>query len=136
MTSFLSGMSTPATVITTTTETVCVPIPPTSLILGALSGPNIILRGCVWITAGTGVTGLSVRLRAGYNTIVGPLIGNSVINAAAVASVLQAQPFFWIDTTGLSNLTGLGYSINIVQTAATGNGAVTAVAYEVDYSIP
>jgi hypothetical protein len=89
----------------------------------------------VWVTTGTTVTALIVKLRAGQSNTTTAQIGNS-LELPSLASTLMAIPFHFIDTSGISNANNLGYSVTVSQVGAGSNGTVTAVTYEVDYSTP
>lgn len=134
MPSVLSSRTTPATTITTTTETLAVNIPATVISLPMASPQQFIIRGMLYITTGTTVTALVVKLRVGQSNTTTAQVGNS-ITVPAGASGLYAVPFWFIDTNP-GNLPTSGYSVTIVQTGAGGNGTVTEVDYEVDYSVP
>ncbi len=137
MTALLSGQTAPGTTLSTTTQTQAFTIPPQTIVVPPLSDGHIIIRGCVCVNTGAGVTSLQLQLRVGYN-ITGsfssyPLVGNSFV-IPAIASLNAAGVFEWIDGAGMQNLP-IGYTIAVVQTGATGNGSVTYAGYEVDYSV-
>ena len=135
MASYLSNYSTPATTITTTTETLAQNIPASPIVLPLGSPQQIIVRGMVWVTTGAATASVTVKLRVGQSNTTTAQVGNSAIMSCN-ASTLQSFPFHFIDTSGQADLSGSGYSITVTQTSATGNGTVTAVTYEVDYSEP
>lgn len=133
MTSFVAAASAPGTNVVTTAETLAANIPPTQF----TPPPNataVIIRGRINITTGTGVTSLSARLRGGQNnTTTNQIDSDSKQNSSA--SLLNSVVFFFIDTN-LQNITIAGYSLNLLQNGATGNGTINNVDYEVDYVIP
>ena len=133
MSSLMNLIGTPATSITTTTETKAVFISVTPVQLPANSPGNLIVRGCLWITTGTATTSLSVLLRVGNGT-GGAQIG-STITIPALAGALSCAPYHFVDTNGPANLSQSGYSVTVIQNGATGNGTITAYTYEVDYSV-
>ena len=136
MPSLTNARSTPGTAIVTTAETLAANIPGVPLTLPGGSPQGIIIRGMVYITTGTGVTGLIVKLRAGPNNTTTAQIGGNV-PVPAGASLLQAVPFTIIDGAGPVNMNANGgYSLTVTQVGATGNGTITEVDYEVDYSVP
>jgi hypothetical protein len=83
----------------------------------------------VWVTTGTGVTAVQIKLRTGQNNTTTGQVGNTA-QEVAIASALQAYTFIFVDTVPV-DLPSLGYSVTVSQIGATGNGAVTAVVYEV-----
>lgn len=130
---FLSGVSAPATSITTTTETLAANIPATQI----SPPPNataIVVRGRITVTTGTTVTSLVARLRGGQSNTTTNLI-DTAEPVAAGASGSFSVPFEFIDTN-LANLGIAGYSLTVVQTGAGTNGTITNVDYEVDYVVP
>ena len=129
-----SATSAPATSIVTTAETLAVNIPVTPLSLPGASPQQVIIRGGVVVTTGASTTQLSVKLRAGQSNTTTAQVGNTETEVAAAAATLYI-PFEFVDTT-VGNLTGLGYSITVSQVAATGNGTIVQVVYEIDYTIP
>lgn len=134
MPSILSAIANPAGTVTAATECIALNIPTNmELHLPPLSPPWVIVRGCVWVTTAASTTALSVRLRVGYGQVAGPLVGNT-ITIPAIASILCAVPFHFIDST-LVDMAGSGYTLTIQATGPSANGTVTAVTYEIDYSI-
>lgn len=134
MASLQNAVSTPATTITTTTETLASNVPVFPLVPPGASPQNVIVRGCVWVTTGTGVTALNVKLRVGQSNTTTNQVG-STITILCGASALYAVPFHFIDTVAADSGAS-GYSITVTQTGASGNGTVTAVTYETDISVP
>jgi len=128
----LAATSTPATTITTTSETLAANIP-----AFPLSPPGaaqaIVIRGNIAVTTGTAVTALAVRLRVGQNNTTTALV-DAAEPMMAAASGSYSAPFEFEDTVfGDANS---GYSLTVVQTGATGNGTITQVEYSVDLAIP
>ena len=133
MTAFLAATSAPATTITTTTETLAANIPATPV----TPPPNataVIIRGRVTVATGAAATSLIAKLRGGQNNTTTNQIDTSEPVAAGASGNFSA-PFEFIDTN-LANIGIAGYSVTVTQTAATGNGTVSAVDYEVDYAVP
>lgn len=130
---FLAGTSAPAATITTTAETLAANIPATPI----TPPPNataVIIRGRIVVTTGTTTSALTAKLRTGQgNTTTGQVDTSEPVDAAA--GVSQTVPFEFQDTI-LANPGIAGYSITVTQTAATANGTITAVEYELDYVIP
>lgn len=122
----------PATTITTTTETLAANIAPMAII-PPVTAQGLVIRGVVVVTTGTGVTGLTVKLRAGNNNTTTAQVDVSE-TAPAGASAPFEVPFEFSDAT-IQDL-ATGYSITVTQAGATGNGTVTAVDYDVDLAAP
>jgi hypothetical protein len=135
MSNLASLATTPATSIVTTAETLAQNVPAGPLNLPGGAPANVIVRVTVWITTGTGVTALAVKLRTGQNNTTTGQIG-STAQDPVIASTLQAVTFVFIDPNGGVNYPAGGYSITVSQVGATGNGTVTAVNSEVDITIP
>jgi hypothetical protein len=131
--SLLGGMvASPGITLTTASETVLEQIGPFQL----TPPPNcsgIVIRGHIVITTGTAVTAINLKLRAG-TTVAGAQIGTGE-QAAAGASGNWGAPFHFVDAN-LQNLTQNGYVITGIQVAATGNGNLLQVSYELDYIVP
>ena len=124
-----SGTSAPATVITTTAETLAQNIPPSPLYLPGGSPQLVTIRVTVWVTTGTGVTAVQVKIRAGQNNTTTAQVGQTA-QTVAIASTLMAFTEIFVDTLP-ADLSASGYSVTVSQIGATGNGTVTAVVYEV-----
>jgi hypothetical protein len=122
----------PATTITTTTETLCVNIPPIPLFLPAGSPQVLTIEVTLWITTGTGVTALQAKLRTGQNNTTTAQVGQTA-QVVAIASTLQAVNVMFFDVTPADLASG--YSVTISQIGATGNGTVTSAGYQV-FSTP
>lgn len=135
--SLASSYSTPGTTITTTTETTAANVPASPIYEGGPGGGNtgVVVRGCVYVTTGTGVTALSAKLRVGQNNTTTAQNGQT-LTVPAIASTLVAVPFHFVDPTAPVgvNLNNSGYTITVTQTGASGNGTVTAVTWETDRS--
>jgi hypothetical protein len=129
MPNLAAAYSTPATPITTTAETLAANIPPVPLNLPGGAPQVVMVRVTVWVTTGTGVTAVAVKLRTGLNNTTTAQVAQTC-QEFAIASTLQAFSFIIADTN-ISDLPLSGYSITVSQIGATGNGTVTAVAYEV-----
>ena len=128
MPNLASAYSTPATSIVTTAETLAVNVPSTPLALAPGQPAQVIVRGTLNITTGTGVTAVQVKLRVGQNnTTTAQVAQTEQIQVAA--STLEEVPFHFDDLTPADLASG--YSITVVQVGATGNGTVTSVEYEV-----
>jgi hypothetical protein len=129
--SLRGGYATPATAITTTTETLAQNIPAYPVSFPPNASGFVVVRGTLIVSTGAGTTQLVVKLRVGQSNTSTALVGTAApVDSGASGSF--AAPFVLIDSNGQVNLTGSGYSITVVQTSATGNGTVTAVNYEVD----
>lgn len=133
MPSVQSAISTPGTNIVTTAETLAANIPPSPLAEPSGSPQTVIIRGGVKVATGSGVGALIVTLRVGQNNTATAAVG-AACRSGAGASATGYAPFTFIDPAGLVNLVNSGYSITITQIGATGNGTVSEVVYEVDYS--
>jgi hypothetical protein len=133
MTAFLAGTAAPAATITTTGETLMANIPATQ-IQPPPDATAIIIRGRAAIATGASVTSLVFRLRAGQNnTTTAQVDVSDPVDAGASGSYGGEFEF---EDTSVANIGTGGYSLTVVQTAATGNGTVTNVDYEADYVIP
>ena len=129
MPNLASAYSTPATAIVTTAETVAVNVPATPLALPGGSPAQVIVRGALNITTGAATTAVQVKLRVGQNnTTTNQVAQTEQIQVAA--STLEEIPFHFTDLVP-ADLVASGYSITVTQVAATGNGTVTSVEYEV-----
>jgi len=133
MPSNASAISTPASAIVTTAETLAVNIPAQPLTPPPGAPQAVIVRGALKITTGASTTSLAVRLRAGQNNTTTAQVGNTNTVACGAGATFTV-PFHFIDTAGPANLALSGYSITVVQTAASANGTIVEVTYEVDYS--
>ena len=129
MPNLASAYSTPATAIVTTAETVAVNVPATPLALPMGSPQNVVVRGTLNITTGASVTALQAKLRVGQNNTTTAQVGQTE-QMPAIASALQEIPFHFEDLTP-ADLTASGYTITVIQVAATTNGTVTSAEYEV-----
>lgn len=133
MVSVQSVKSTPALTITTSGETLASNIPGLVIVPPGSSPQQIIIRGMLVITTGTATTALQVKLRVGPNNTSTNQVGNT-LQVSAGASGVWSAPFEFIDTN-LANINNNGgYSLTVTQVSATGNGTVTEVDYELDYS--
>jgi hypothetical protein len=129
-----TATSSPATSVVTTAETLAANIPATPLALPGGSPQQVIIRGGVVITTGASVTQVSVKLRVGQNNTTTAQVGNTETEVAAAAATLYV-PFEFVDLVP-GDLVNSGYSITVSQVAATGNGTIVQVVYEIDYTIP
>jgi|SRR5215469_7447104 len=94
------------------------------------AGPNnpVTIEGVIALTAGTGVTSVSVRIRQGPTTggvQIGPTA--AVTLAAGNSAII---PFQVTDATTYLNAAS-PYSVNVVCTGATGATTITYVAVQV-----
>ena len=129
MPNLASAYASPGTTITTTTETLAANVPAGPLALPGGSPQVVAVRCTVWVTTGTGVTALAIKLRVGQSNTTTNQVGQSA-QEVVIASALQAVQITFYDTTP-GKYSGSGYSITVSQIGATGNGTVTAVGYEV-----
>lgn len=129
MPNIASAYTQPGTAMVTSGETVAQNIPVTPLALPPGAQQQVIVRVTVWVTTGAGVSSVTLKLRTGQNNTTTNQVGQSA-QIAAVASTLQAFTAIFIDTVP-ADLPALGYTITATGNGATGNGTVTAVAYEV-----
>lgn len=108
-----------ALVITLNVETVVTVLPPI-----AVTGGNFVdLAGLVDITAGAGVTGMTVSLRRG-STVAGALV-QALGPFAVTAATRVQQSFSWADVQ-VADVNNQQYVLTVTQTGATGNGNVNA----------
>lgn len=119
-------VSTTATPITTTVETVVATLPG---IAPPLSG-TVDLVAMVDLTAGVGTTLLSVNIRRGTTT-AGALV-QSVASAAPAASARGLLTIVASDTQNV-DVSGQQYVVTITQTGATGNGTANYATLRADY---
>jgi hypothetical protein len=125
-----SATASPATSIVTTAETLAANIPQTPLTLPGGSPVQVIIRGQVAVTTGAATTAVQVKLRVGQNnTTTAQVAQTEQIQVAA--STLEEIPFHFTDPATANLTVNGGYSITVTQVAATGNGTVTQVEYEV-----
>ena len=129
MPNLASAYATPGTAIVTTAETVAQNVPATPLALPMGSPANVIVRGTLNITTGASVTALQAKLRVGQNNTTTAQVGQTE-QVPAIASTLQEIEFHFEDLTP-ADLSASGYTITVIQIAATTNGAVTSAEYEV-----
>ena len=119
--------TTGATTVTTTTETVGATIGPFNI--NDPGGQGILLEGILSITAGTGTTSVTCRLRQGTG-ITGTVVGNAVSQTVTAGNTYLLSPMA-LDTT--LSATNQQYVITVQQTGATANGTINyAVLSSVD----
>lgn len=111
---------TSATTLTTTTETVAATS--TTNIENQPGGQGVCINGVVNVTAGTGTTAVTIRVRAGSG-ITGTVIGNAVVHTLAAAAVANI-PFETLDNSAGALVGTVTYSVTVQQTGASGNGTV------------
>ena len=112
-----AATSSAAQTITTTTETIVATSPPAAVPFGSAFA---FVFGFLQMSTGTGVTGVTARIRRG-NLVTGPLVGGANVVAAAASTAIGA------DIAVLDSLVSFDaaqYVLTIQQAAATGNGTV------------
>jgi hypothetical protein len=133
MSSIGGAMTAPATSLVTTAETLAanIPVPPLQAPAGAL---GVSIRGNVVITPGASTTSFLIKLRAGLNNTTTAQIGIAEGVTCVAAAANSSASFHFIDV----NLPDAqsGWSLTVTQLAATGNGTITQVSYEVDVILP
>lgn len=117
----VNGQATPSA------ETVAVTFP--VLATGPVS--KVIIRGTICLTAGTGTTAITVRIRQG-TTVAGAQVGNTVQQTIAAGNT----GVFTIDvedTTGwLQAAGGNQYVLTVLQTGGTANGSIISGGFSVE----
>lgn len=131
MPNIASATSTPGTNIPTTTETLAVNVPSTPLALPGGSPVNVIIRGQVTVTTGAAATAVQVKLRVGPNNTTTSQVAQTEQVQVAAATANEEIPFHFTDVAVANLVLNGGYSITVTQVAATGNGTVVQVEYEV-----
>jgi len=111
--------------VPTTVETVAVTTPVPDGLQRADRG--LIVKGVVYLTAGTAATAATVRVRKGVGAggaVVGPAIPITVAAGNTVP-----LPFHVVDAEAGSGQAQ--YTVTVTQTTATGNGSIAYAAAEV-----
>lgn len=103
--------------IVTTTETVALVTPPVST---TFAGDQIDIEGMINVTAGTGTTACTLRVRRG-NGITGTVVRVADTDTLAAGSS-ESFPLQCVDTPG--DVAGQVYSLTVQQTGATANGTI------------
>lgn len=109
-----------ATTLVTTAETIAATSSAVAESEAGAAAQGVKVSGVLNVTAGTGTTAVTVRVRAG-TTLSGALIGNAVVHTLAAAALANI-PFEAIDPTLIQ--AGAQYVVTVQQTAATANGSV------------
>lgn len=115
--------------VVTTAETVALVTPPVST---TFAGDSIDIEGMVDLTAGTGTTAVTLRIRRG-NGITGTVVGVAEPDTLAAGNSAALQ-FQGVDTPG--DVAGQVYSLTVQQTGATGNGTINGAASTVNVGQP
>jgi hypothetical protein len=129
MPNIASAYAAPATVITTTAETLAVNVPPTPLYLPGGSPQNVVIRGVVNVTTGAATTAVQVKLRVGQSNTTTAQVNQTEQVQVLASTANEEVPFHFTDIVPADLASG--YSITVSQIAATGNGTVVSVEYEV-----
>ena len=133
MPSVQSSYTTPASTITTTTETLAANIPALPLSEPGGAPQSVIVRFTIYLTTGTSTAQMKAQLRLGQNNTTTNPIGQPIQTQSGAGAGFAISGHF-VDPAGSVNLPNSGYSLTITQAAASANGTINAVFWEVDYS--
>lgn len=120
-----------AVALVTTAETVAIVLPPNAVGYGSPAGR--LIKGFLNILAGTGTTGVQIRVRQGTTT-AGALVGSADLHTLAAAATASI-PFAQVDTAAAAPA-GNQYCVTVQQVAATANGTVNDGNLEIDNPVP
>lgn len=120
-----STYNTTDTTLTTTAEAVVATLTGTST---SQPGQQFALRGLLTLTTGAATTALTLRVRR--DGLTGTIVGEAPVDAVEAAAGSVETHEIYVEESAPGEFSGRTYVLTCQQTAATGNGTVSAASLE------